>query len=299
MLVGQGWHDQNPADAGLFGQVLIYIGQTTSPSPWLAARITGPQGDPGDPGAQGPGGPTGATGADGSAWIISTVFPPDIGIGRVGDRVLILLADPEAFGHGNIYDIQPGPVFAYGGNIRGPAGPVGPQGPPGDVSWVDLFPIVARIDALQARVDKLESFQLVTMPADIPAADMADTTINTVVIPPNSEAQGSAHLSFELTDTAGAPRLVTAWIESLGSMTITGPSAGQITLHSALPYGTISIGPLRAVVGDTAANLVLKVRSDPFGGGSGPSGGVIVKASTSVVPGGGGSKPRASGIIAR
>jgi len=297
--VGQAWYDQNPADAGLYGQVLVYIGTATSAQPWLAATITGPKGDQGDTGPQGP---QGATGADGSAWIISQVFPPDIGVGRVGDRVLILLADPEAFGHGNIYDIQPGPVFAFAGNIRGPAGPVGPQGPqgvPGEVQWADIIPIVNRLDALQARVDKLEAFQLVTMTTDVPVPDMTDTTINTVVIPANSEAQGSAHLTFELTDLGGAPRLVTAWIESLGNMTITGPSATQITLHAALPYGTASIGPLRAVVGDSAANLVLKVRSDPFGGGPGGSGGVVVKAATSVVPGGGGAKPRASGIIAR
>ena len=64
-------------------------------------------------------------------------------------------------------------MFAYAGNIRGPAGPTGPQGPkgdPGDVSWVDLIPIVQRIDGLQARVDRLESFQLVTMTADMPRA---------------------------------------------------------------------------------------------------------------------------------
>ena len=164
------------------------------------------------------------------------------------------------------------------------------------MSWVDLFPIVARIDALQARVDKLESFQLVTMPADIPAPDSVDTVITTIVIPANSEAQGSAHLSFELTDTSGSPRLVTAWIESLGNITITGPSAGQITLHPQLPTTRSSIGPVRAVVGDSAANLVLKVRSDlrrrPGAGG------VVVKAATSIVPGGGGAKPRASGLIA-
>lgn len=299
MQKGQAWLATSANETpDLRGQAIIFTGTDTSPGAWIARPITGPQGDQGDTGPQGPQGLQGATGADGAAWIISTVFPPDIGIGRVGDRVLILLADPEAFGHGSIYDIQPGPVFAYGGNIRGPAGPQGPKGDPGDVSWVDLFPIVARIDALQARVDKLESFQLVTMANDIAAPDMTDTVITTVVIPANSEAQGSAHLTFELTDQTGPPRLVTAWIETLGNITITGPSSAQITLHAALPYGMISIGPVRAVVGDSAANLVLKVRADPFGG-TGGTGGVVVKAATSVVPGGGGAKPRASGLIAR
>ena len=230
----------NPADnPALFGQALVFTGQGLSATAWIAMSVTGPKGDQGDTGAQGPQGDKGDPGHD---WIISPVFPPDIAIGQVGDKVLILLADPEAANHGNVYEITTGGIFTYRGNIRGPAGPQGEQGPqgsPGDVSWVDLFPIVARIDALQARVDKLEAFQLVTMTSDVPVPDMADTTINTVVIPANSEAQGSAHLTFELTDLAGVPRLVTAWIESLGNITITGPSAAQITLHpaSALRHG--------------------------------------------------------------
>jgi hypothetical protein len=200
---------------------------------------------------------------------------------------------------------EQGPVGIQG--VQGPPGPQGEQGeqgPPGDVSMADLIPIVARIDALQARVDRLESFQLATLPNDMRLDDDVDTIVTTVVIPAGGDSQGSAHLTFELNEAgatppgpgASMPKLITAWIEELGAVVLTGPASGQITLHQALPYGTLSIGPVRAV-GTGAGNAVLKVRVTDLGGGA-PRGNAVLKAATSAV-GSATAKPRATGLIAR
>jgi len=163
---------------------------------------------------------------------------------------------------------------------------------------------VARIDALQARVDRLESFQLATLPNDMTLADDTDQVVTTVVLPPGGDAQGSAHLTFELYDPgsqppgpgAAMPKLVTAWIEGLGPVIVSGPASGQVTLHQALPYGTLSIGPVRATATGTG-NAVLYVRVTDLGGGA-PRGNVILKAATSAV-GAATAKPLATELIAR
>jgi hypothetical protein len=179
---------------------------------------------------------------------------------------------------------------------EGPQGPAGPQGPPGDVSWADLFPIVARIDALDARVARLESFQLVTLTSDKVLADNSDEVVGTVVLP-TGDSMGSAHLTFQLdTDAAATPRLVVAWIGVAGPVLLDGPASGQITLHSALPYGTLSLGPVRAT-NTGAGNAVLYVRVTDISGGA-PRGAAVLKAATSAV-GTATAKPQATGLIAR
>ena len=163
----------------------------------------------------------------------------------------------------------------------------------------DLIPVVQRLDALQARVDKLESFQLATITSDWTLRDFTDEQFLTVVLPTNGEYQGSAHLSLELPADATAARKVTAWIDVIdGTATVTGPGAGQVTLHPQLPYATLDIGPVRLVTGPTVANAVLHVQADPLSGGGGGSQ-VIVKASTSVIASGAPAQPRATGLIAR
>ena len=179
---------------------------------------------------------------------------------------------------------------------KGDTGPPGPQGPQGEVSMADLVAVVVRLDALQARVDRLESFQLVTMNADITVPDNTDQVITTVVLPAGGDAQGSAHLTFELTGATALARLVTAWIEGLGPVIVSGPASGQITLHQVLPYNTLDIGPVRATATGTG-NVVLYVRSTDISGAA-PSGQVIVKAAT-LVHGSATAKPLASGLIAR
>jgi hypothetical protein len=192
--------------------------------------------------------------------------------------------------------VLPAGVYNLDGNIRGPAGP---QGEPGEVQWVDVFPIVQRIDALEGRVNRLESFQLATLNNDMVLTDDTDVLVSTVVMPALGDSQGSAHLTFELpSDIAPVTRLIVAWIEGIGTVTVTGPASGQLTLHQALPYGTLSIGPVRAVNSGVAGNVVLYVRVTPIGAGPAPTDKAVLKAATSVV-GTATAKPLATGLIAR
>src|SRR5580693_1244045 len=234
------------------GQAIVWVGSSgATPQPWIAMKVTGPQGDKGDQGDQGPIGPVGIQGVQG---------------------------------------------------VPGDQGPAGPQGEPGEVQWQDIFPIVTRIDGLEARVNRLESFQLVTLANDMTVTDNTDTLVSTVVMPALGDSQGSAHLTFELQGGAPPgseiPRLVVAWIEGIGTVTISGPASGQLTLHGQLPYGMISLGPVRAVNSGVAGNVVLYVRVTPMGGGPGATDRVILKAATSVL-GSATAKPLATGLIAR
>jgi hypothetical protein len=63
---------------------------------------------------------------------------------------------------------------------------------------------------------------------------------------------------------------------------VTGPTSAQLTLHNALPYGTLSIGPVRVSVppGAGGSNAVIAVRAVPLGGGP-YSGGAVLKTMTS------------------
>jgi hypothetical protein len=158
---------------------------------------------------------------------------------------------------------------------------------------------VQRIDALELRVNRLESFQIATLANDMILADDTDVMISTVVMPALGDSQGSAHLTFELPpDIAPVSRLIVAWIEAIGTVTVSGPASGQLTLHQALPYGTLSLGPVRAVNAGAAGNLVLYVRVTPIGAGPSPTDRAVLKAATSVL-GAATAKPLASGLIAR
>jgi hypothetical protein len=282
------------------GQAVVFVGATgAAPQPWIAMKVTGPQGDQGDQGAQGPQGgqgPPGSVGPPGNLWHWSPIDPPIAGIGVPGDMVLVLASFPDAPGNGNVYRVLLGGSYGLDGNIRGPAGP---QGIPGEVQWADVFPIVQRIDALELRVNRLESFQIATLANDMILADDADVMISTVVMPALGDSQGSAHLTFELPpDIAPVARLIVAWIEAIGTVTVSGPASGQLSLHQALPYGTLSLGPVRAVNSGAAGNLVLYVRVTPIGAGPSPTDRVVLKAATSVL-GTATAKPLASGLIAR
>jgi hypothetical protein len=281
------------------GQAIVFVGSSgATPQPWLAMKVTGPQGDQGAQGPQGSQGPQGAqgpAGTPGALWYWSPIAPPLPGTGIEGDKILCLLVNPDAPGHGNVYTVLPGGGYNLDGNIRGPAGPQGPQGIPGDVQWSDIIPIVNRLDALQARVDKLEAFNLQTLNADRAVPDDADTVLINQVLQPG-DYQASATLTLELTDPAAPARMVTAWIDAIGGAVATGPGSGQVTLHQALPYGQLIIGPVRLAV-SAVGNAVLYVRASPLGGGPNV-GGVVVKASTSV-SGGATAQPRATGLIAR
>jgi len=291
------------------GQAIVFVGATgAAPQPWLAMKVTGPQGDKGDQGDTGPQGPQGVggpVGPPGNLWHWFPIDPPTPGIGVPGDMVLVLNhATPDMPGNGNVYRVMIGGGYSLDGNLRGPVGPKGDQG---DVSWADLGAVVARLDALQARVDRLESFHLATIPDDVPLVDNADSLIGIpVVLPPNAEYLASAHLTVELNVVAvpaASPRVITAWIAGLGPVAISGPGSGQVTLHQALPYATLAIGPVRAV-STGPGNVMLYVRATPLDGGA-PVGQAVVKASTSVFPGVPPvnppmvAQPRATGILAR
>ena len=282
------------------GQAIVWVGSSgATPQPWIAMKVTGPQGDQGPQGAQGVQGPVGIQGVQGipgSTWWWSPIAPPLPNTGAEGDKILCLLVNPDAPGHGDVYTVLPSGAYNRDGNIRGPAGP---QGEPGEVQWVDVFPIVQRIDALEGRVNRLESFQLATLNNDMVLTDDTDVLVSTVVMPALGDSQGSAHLTFELpSDIAPVTRLIVAWIEGIGTVTVTGPASGQLTLHQALPYGTLSIGPVRAVNSGVAGNVVLYVRVTPIGAGPAPTDKAVLKAATSVV-GTATAKPLATGLIAR
>jgi hypothetical protein len=303
MKVGEAVLAANPTDPYL-GQAIVFTGNTgATPQPWIAMKVTGPQGDQGDQGDQGPRGDQGAqgpVGPPGNLWHWYPVDPPTPGIGVPGDMILVLPhGGPDIPGSGNVYRVMLDGGYSLDGNIRGPAGP---QGPPGDVSWADLGAVVARLDALTARVDRLESFHLVTIAQDVDLADDQNILVGyPVPLPPGSDYQGSAHLTFELSPSipTSATRLITAWMEASGAVEITGPASGQLTLHSALPYGTLSIGPVRAI-STGAASIVLYVRSTYVGvGGLPPNPGyATLKAMTSAL-GATTAKPLATGLIAR
>jgi Collagen triple helix repeat (20 copies) len=281
------------------GQAIVWVGSSgATPQPWIAMKVTGPQGDKGDQGDQGPIGPVGIQGIQGipgSVWHWSPLAPPLPNIGAEGDRILCLLANPDAPGHGDVYQVLATGGYSRDGNLRGPAGP---QGVPGEVSMADLIPVVQRVDALESRVNRLESFQIVTLANDVTLQDDADTLVATAVMPALGDSQGSAHLTFELPFPSALPRLIVAWIEGIGTVTVTGPASGQLTLHQALPYGTLSIGPVRAINTGAAGNVVLYVRVTPIGGGPGASDRAVMKAATSVL-GAATAKPLATGLIAR
>jgi hypothetical protein len=301
MKVGEAVLMATPGDPYL-GQAIVFTGGTgATPQNWLAMKVTGPQGDQGDQGPQGIQGPQGPIGPDGLAgnlWHWYPIDPPTPGIGVPGDMILVLSpGSPDMPGNGNVYRVQLGGGYTLDGNIRGPAGP---QGPPGEVQWADIIPIVARLDALTARVDRLESFQFGPVTSDRVLTDNADVDLTTIVIPAGTESAGSAHLTFELTDPAAAARVIIAWIYGIGDTVITGPASGQITLHQALPYGTLGLGPVRASTpAGGVGNAVLAVRAVPLGGGP-YTGSAVLKAATSAA----GTPPatartQASGLIAR
>jgi collagen triple helix repeat protein len=305
MKVGEAVLLATPADP-YTGQAIVYCGQGgASPQPWIAMKVTGPDGPQGAQGPQGPQGIEGPVGPPGNLWHWYPVDPPTPGIGAPGDCILVLSPSTAMPGNGNVYRVQLGGGYTLDGNLKGPQGEQGPQGPPGDVSWADLGAVVARLDALQARVDRLESFHLATIAADVPLDDNKDVMIGIpVVLPPNADYLASAHLTFELAGGTLIPRLITAWIEGLGAVVLTGPGSGQVTLHGALPYATLDVGPVRAV-STGAGNALLYVRSTPIGPPGANPGQVTVKANTSVidvvpppdVPMV--AQPRATGLLAR
>jgi hypothetical protein len=288
MKVGEGLDHQNPDDPTGHGYVFVFTGGFTSYG-WTPITIKGDQGDQGE---------------RGSLWHWSLIAPPvpELIGAAPGDMILCLLPNPDAPGHGDVYTVLSTGDINLDGNIRGPAGP---QGVPGEVQWADIIPIVARIDGLEARVAKLESFQLVNLNSDLVMdgqsgrpGDDQDWVLGTVVLP-NGDSSGSAHMTFELAGPPAStlPRLVVAWIDVSGPVILSGPASGQLTLHQALPYGTLSIGPVRAT-NTGVGNIVLRVRTTVIGGGAPNPGWVVVKAATSVL-GETTAKPQASGLIAR
>jgi hypothetical protein len=310
MKVGEAVLMANTADPYL-GQAIVFTGTTgATPQPWLAMKVTGPEGAKGDQGDQGPQGIQGVggpVGPPGNLWHWFPIDPPTPGIGVPGDMVLVLNhSNPDMPGNGNVYRVIIGGGYTLDGNLRGP---IGPKGDPGDVSWADLGAVVARLDALQARVDRLETFNLGVLNNDVVLAapvggggEESDRILVNIPLQPGGEYMGSANLTFELTGApvpgSETPRLVTAWIEPYFDAVISGPSSGQLTLHSALPYGTLTIGPVRiAVPAGGAGSAVLTVRSTPIGG-SPVAGNVVVKQRTAVL-GSQEAKDRATGLVAR
>jgi hypothetical protein len=286
------------------GQAIVFIGAATTPAPWIAMSVTGPQGDRGDPGATGPDGAPGAAGADGAPgdpgapgalWHWSPTAPPIPGTGAIGDFILCLIPGGTAVtpGHGDIYHLLPSGTYNRDGNILGPAGPQGPggpQGPPGEVSQAELA-------AVAARVSRLETVTAASMTIDAVLPEDADWVVQSIPLPVGDHF-GQATITLELDrtpDPAASNRLVTVWLAPIGAVTITGQRAAQVFLHQALPLASLSIGPARVVV-TGPGNVLLTVRVEAAPGESGPrTGRVIAKATTT----GGGNQPGATGFVAR
>jgi hypothetical protein len=306
MKIGEAWLATAPGEnPSLAGQAIVFVGTVASPNPWIAMSVTGPKGDQGDQGDQGPQGIQGVggpMGPPGNLWHWFPIDPPTPGIGVPGDMVLILNhGNPDMPGNGNVYRVIIGGGYTLDGNLRGPAGP---QGPPGEVSWADIIPIVNRIDGLEARLARLEFVAAETLVADKPVADEPTNENGADVILWVTPIQQGDHLAtatftFALekgTDVSAANRIVTAWVEPVGSdVVISGNRAGQVTLHQALPAGSVTIGPMRLVV-NGPTSVVCKLRADriPDEGGVVLSGRAMLKAATFIS-----GKAGATGLVAR
>jgi hypothetical protein len=307
MQPGEAWLHSNPADnPALFGQAIVFCGPNLMPGgfTWLAMKVTGPEGPTGPQGAPGPQGipgPVGPDGTPGNLWHRSPVDPPIAGIGVPGDMVLILNhAVPDMPGNGNVYRVLLGGAYGLDGNIRGPVGPKGDQG---DVGLGDLIPIVLRIDALEARVNRLEAVVTETLTADKvvpdePADPNDPSQIVWSTVLPLGDHSATASMTFALDlggDVAAANRIVTAWLEGIGAVVVSGNQAAQVTIHQALPVGSLTIGPVRMIVSGPG-NAVVRVRADriPAEGGVNLTGRALLKAATFAS-----AKPGATGLVAR
>lgn len=303
MKVGEAWLDSNPNDTAYFGQAVVFTGQSAvSPAAWIPMSVTGPKGDQGDQGAQGAQGPTGAAGADGAdgaLWLWSPIAPPMPGMGKPGDMILCAYPVGAGAGHGDVYQVQPGGGYGSVGNIRGPAGaqgPEGPQGPPG-AGATELEP---RVSSLETRVGRLETVSVATLNTDMRLNEDQDQVVQSIPIAAG-EHIGQATLTFTLErdgDVSMSNRVVTAWIGIAGPIILSGPRSGQVFLHQAIPFATLTLGPCRMVVSG-AGNAVLYVRTErpqtepPE---TGPvTGRVFLKAATHQ----GGNQPGATGFAAR
>jgi hypothetical protein len=306
MQPGEAWLHSNPADnPALLGQAIVYCGQNLMPGgfAWLAMKVTGPQGDQGPQGPQGAQGPVGIQGVQGipgNLWHWSPVDPPIANIGVPGDMVLVLNhAVPDMPGNGNVYRVLLGGAYGLDGNLRGP---IGPQGPPGDVSWGDLLPVVARLDALEARVARLEAtitdeLLLDKVVPDLPAEGAPASIVWNKVLQQGDYA-ATATFTVELdkgADVTPTNRLVTVWFEGIGAVAVSGNRSGQVTLHQALPVQSLTIGPVR-LVATGVGNALVYCRADNVPGeGSPPFAGRAVLKAATVTSG----KAGASGLVAR
>jgi Collagen triple helix repeat (20 copies) len=303
MRVGEAVLMATPADAYL-GQAIVFVGGSgATPQAWIAMKVTGPEGAKGDQGDQGPQGVQGVggpVGPPGNLWHWFPIDPPTPGIGVPGDMILVLNhATPDMPGNGNVYRVIIGGGYTLDGNLRGP---VGPQGPPGDVSWGDLLPVVERLDALTARVDRLEFVATETLLVDKPVADEPASEAGSDVILWVTPIQQGDHVAtatftfaLELAgDVAVSNRIVSVWVEGIGAVVVSGNQAGQVTLHQALPVGSLTIGPVRFLV-TGPSSAVIKVRADriPAEGGGNLTGRAMLKAATLS------AKAGATGLVAR
>jgi hypothetical protein len=290
-------------------------GDDGGPGPAGAQGPAGPEGPastvPGPPGAQGDAGAPGAAGERGEAgdqgdpgapsFIVGDYFtrqPADLpptglipvnwdGPGR--PPVPYQMKIGEALIDHNPANPYQNTAFSFTGQttsaqpwinvtVTGPQGDAGPPGPPGEVTQ-------AAFDALAARVAALESALFVRVyeiVADRPLNDGETVALQSNVLPQGTHLM-SAQLSFDLAPATSSARVVTAWWEAIGAAIIDGPRAAQLSLHQALPMGTLSVGPARMVVTGTA-NAVLYVRVEPAPNSGAPSGTVTLLRATASFP---------------
>jgi hypothetical protein len=106
----------------------------------------------------------------------------------------------------------------------------------------------------------------------------------------------SAQVTLDLTGIGATSRVVTAWLDPIGAVFADGPRSAQITLHQAVNYATVSVGPARFIATGTG-NVVLYVRSEPAPGSGGPLGSIMVLRNTSMESGWA-ERPGATGSVA-
>lgn len=294
-----------PGSAGAKGEP----GDTGPPG---ATGPAGPEGAPstvpgpqGDPGAEGPAGPVGDQGDQGDpgapSFIVGDYFtrqPADLpptgllpvnwdGPGR--PPVPYQMKVGEALLDHNPANPYHNSAFSFTGQtmsaqpwmnvtVTGPQGVAGPPGPPGEVTQ-------AAFDALAARVAALESALFVRVyevTVDRPLNDGETVALQSNVLPQGTHLM-SAQLSFDLAPATSSARVITAWWEAIGAAIIDGPRAAQLSVHQALPMGTLNVGPARMVVTGTA-NAVLYVRVEPAPNSGAPSGTVTLLRATASFP---------------
>lgn len=260
---GEGIMFAGAANEAVASIAYVFSGRLASTAEWIAFNLrgeAGPQGDRGDTGIQGTPGTPGAPGEDGGQWLWYPSGGPPEPMGKNLDMILCLAPVGAPPGHGDVYQMV-GAVPQRLGSIFGPKGDKGDRGDPGPAGPPGSF-IVRPFEQT----------------SDRPIGDETDVVLGTIPLPAGTYLV-SGQVTVDLTGSAATARVVTAWVYGVGPTVVDGPRASHITVHQALPMGTVMVGPCRFTC-TGSGNAVFAVRSDLAPNSGGPSGSITVLRAT-------------------